>query len=479
MSLRKKATTGLIWTFSEQFGNQIVGFIISVILARILLPQEFGLIGMIAVFVAIGNALLNSGLNKSLIRGKNLESNDYSTVFYFNVFASIVVYLILFVSAPFIANFYSQSILTSIIRVYCLTFIISGVSSVQLARFTKNMNFKTQTLIAIPASIIGGITGVVLAVLDYGVWSLVWSSLVTSILNSIQLWYYSDWYPSAGFNLDKFKFHFNYGYKLTISELLDRIFQNAYIIVIGKFFSATQVGFYTRADTMNQLPVKNLSRALDKVTFPLFVKIEKEEKKLKSVYKRIMCTVVFVVTPVMVSLGILAEPIFRFLFTEKWLPAVPYFQILCITGILYPLHAYNLGVVNVKGRSDLFLKLEIAKKILITITLLITIPFGIMALLYGQVFISIVAFFINSHYSGKFLNYPAYRQIFDIAPIILLSVLVGAILLLVDLYLKSLGLNDFLRILIGLTIIGILYPLMARILKFETLFEIKKLITNR
>jgi teichuronic acid exporter len=478
MSFRKLAFAGIVWTFAEQFGNQFVGFIISIVLARILLPEQFGLIGMIAVFVAIGNTLLHSGLTRSLIRTEYLEPDDYSSVFYFNVVASILVYILIFFISPFIADFYSQPILTKLVRVYCITFMISGLSAVQLAMLTKNMDFKTQTLIAIPAAIIGGVTGIVMAILGYGVWSLVWSSIIASIANASQLWIYSKWYPSAGFNYKKFKVHFQFGYKLTLSELLDKIFQNIFVIVIGKYFSASQVGLYTRADTMNQLPVKNLSRALDKVTYPLFVKIQKEEKKLKSIYKRIMRAVIFVITPVMITLAILAEPIFRFLFTEKWLPAVPYFQILCVTGILYPLHSYNLGIVNVKGRSDIFLKLEVVKKILIVLVLVLTLPFGIKALLYGQVFISILAFFINSHYSGKFLNYPAWQQVIDIIPIFLLSLVSGIILYFLDTYLLDNSL-DLIRIFVGVITMGFVYLIFAYLFKFSSLKEILKLTLNR
>ncbi len=478
MSLKKQAAISLVWTYAQQFGNQLIGFIVSLILARILMPEEFGLIGMIAVFVAVGNTLLHGGLTKSLIRSENLDTRDYSTVFYFNLAAGILVYFGVFLLAPLIAEFYSQPILTGILRVYCLTFIISAFAAVQLARLTKIMDFKTQTLIAIPAAIIGGIVGVVMAMTGYGVWSLVWSSIATSIISTVQLWIYSGWTPSFDFNLQKFKAHFNYGYKLTLSELLDRVFNNIFLIVIGKYFSATQVGFYTRAQTMNQLPVSNISNALNKVTFPFFVSIQNDDVRLRRVYKELMQMVVFVITPILILMAVLAEPTFRFLFTEKWLPAVPYFQILCITGILFPIHSYNLSILNVKGRSDLFLKLEVFKKIIIVITLLVTIPFGIIALLYGQVFISIFAFFINAHYTGKFINYTALQQLKDILPIILLAIFAGGIVFLLD-YI-GLRLNmDIIRILIGGVVGSSVYLFTAYLFKFGSFFELSKLIFKK
>ncbi|WP_300440074.1 lipopolysaccharide biosynthesis protein [Christiangramia sp.] len=478
MSLKKRVTAGLVWTFTEQFGNQLIGFVISVILARILLPEQFGLIGMIAVFIAIGNALLHAGLTKSLIRGKDLESADYSTVFYFNLSASFLIYFFIYFSAPLIAQFYEESILIGLVRLYCTTFIISAFSAVQLARLTKKMEFRTQTIIAIPSAIVGGFVGIVMALSGYGVWSLVWSSISGALINSILLWLYSDWRPELVFDFKKLKNHFNFGYKLTLSELLDRTFSNLFLIAIGKYFSAAQVGFYTRAETMNQLPVKNISRALDKVTFPLFSKIQNDDKRLKRVYGKILKIIIFVITPLLIYLAVLAEPIFRFLFTEKWLPAVPYFQILCVTGILYPLHSYNLDILNVKGRSDLFLKLEIFKKVLILLVLFITIPMGIIELLFGQVIISFLAFFINAHYTGKFINYSAFQQILDISPILIIAGLGGGITFLVDHYWMT-NYEDILRILIGFISGGIFYITISYILKMESLFELYKIILKK
>lgn len=478
MSLKKKATISLVWTFTQQFGNQLVGFIVSLVLARILLPKEFGLIGMIAVVVAVGNALLDGGLTKSLIRDNECDQEDYSTVFYFHLSSSLIVYAGVFISAPFIADFYEESVLTNIIRVYSLSLIIISFSAVQLARLTKLMDFKTQTLIAIPAAIIGGVVGIILAYKAYGVWSLIWSSIVTSSVNSIQVWLYSGWTPDFIFSRVKFKKHFNYGYKLTLAGLLNSIFNNIFLIVIGKYFSAGQVGFYTRAETMKQLPVNNISNALNKVSFPLLVSIKDDELRLKRVYKKLMLMVVFLITPILIFLAVLAEPTFRFLFTEKWLPAVPYFQILCATGILFPIHSYNLTILNVKGRSDLFLKLEVIKKILIVIIIVLAIPFGILALLYGQIIISLLAFFINAHYTKKFIGYSGWEQLRDIFPIIITACISGLIVLIIDQF-GLLNEADILRIIVG-GITGILtYIGFAFIFRFNSLNELYKLILKK
>lgn len=481
MSLRKKATTGLVWTFAQQFGGQVIGFVVSLILARILLPEEFGLIGMISIFIAIGSTFLNSGLTQSLIRTSesDLDQEDYSTVFFFNLLASVLLYGMAYTTAPLVADFYDQAVLVEIIRLYCLSFVITAFSAVQLARLTKKMDFRTQTLVAIPSIVISGILGVYLAYTGYGVWSLVYSYLLKEVLNATQLWFHSRWQPSLMFSILKFRYHFFFGYKLTLSGLLDVIFKNLYIILIGRFFSANQVGFYTRAETMKQLPVTNISNALNKVTFPLFASIKDDDVRLRRVYKQIMQMVVFAIAPVLIFLAVLAEPVFRFLFTEKWLPAVPYFQIICLTGILYPVHSYNLNILKVKGRSDLFLRLEVIKKITVLAIIAMTLPFGILALLGGQVLNSLIAFFINTHYTGKLINFTAWQQSRSIGPIILLAAVAGAGVFGLDHFLRLSGVLDIVRILAGSFLGSGLYLGAAYLLKFSSLYELQKLLTRK
>lgn len=474
MSLRKKASSGLFWTFTQQFGNQIITFVVSIILARLLLPSQFGLIGMISIFVSVGKILLNGGLTASLIRSDNLTQEDYSTVFYFNLFASIIIYAIIYFSAPWIAEFYDQEILILLVRVYAFSFIIFAFEAIQIARLTKKMDFKTQTLIAIPATIVGGLIGVILAYNGYGVWSLVWSYLLTALLSTLQLWFYSKWSPSLCFSYHKFKEHFSFGYRMTLSGILDTIFRNIYLIIIGKYFSAAQVGFYTRADTMKQLPVTLISGALNKVTYPLFSSIRNDNVRLKRIYKELMKTVVYVIAPILLFSAVLAEPIFRFLFTEKWLPAVPYYQILAATGILYPVHAYNLNILLVKGRSDLFLRLAIIKKILTIIGIVIAIRYGILGLLYIQVILSVLVFLVNAHYTNLFIHYSAWNQLKDITPILLLSGLCGIIIWIVDINLKNQ--LDLIRIISGTIAGSIVYIGLSYLLKLESFFTLKKLV---
>lgn len=478
MALKKVVTSGLVWTFTQQFGNQIIGFAVSLILARLLLPEEFGLIAMIAVFIAVGNGLMDSGLSLSIIRDTDAGDRDFSTVFIFNVVAGAIIYLVLFAGAPFIAQFYDQEILTDIIRVYCLTFIFTAATSVHIALFTRNMNFKVQTLTAIPAAVISGAVGIFLAMTGHGVWSLVYSSLLNSILNFILIWKYSDWYPSAIFDKILFLKHWKYGYKLGLANLLNRIFNNLYLVVIGKYFSPALLGFYSRAESTKQLPLSNIERALNKVSFPMFVGIKNDPERLKSVFRRLLKMVVFVVSPVLLIGAAIAEPLFNFLFTEKWLPAVPYFQILCLGGLLLPLHSYNLTLLNIYGRSDLFLKLEILKKILIVGSILLIIPFGIYGLLWGQVVFSMVAYFINAYYTQKFISYPLNNQLYDVFPIYLITLLSALMVWLGDSILFF-SYSDFVRVMAG-GVVGLgVYFLLSVFGKFEQLAQIRELLKER
>ena len=477
MSLKKKASSGFVWTFAQQFGDQGIGFIVSLVLARLLLPSEFGLIGMIAVFFSIGKSLVDSGLNQSLVRGQKVDQKDFSTVFYFNLLAGVLLYIAIFFAAPLVSDFYNQPILTNILRLYCLTFIIMGFGAVQSARFTKEMSFKTLTLISVPATVVGGIVGVTMAYTGYGVWSLVWSHIATSLVGVVQIWIYSQWKPSWYFNMRLFKEHFSFGYKIALSGILYRIFNNIYLIVIGKYFSPAQVGFYTRAETMKQMPVSNLSNALNKVTFPLFAKIQDDDARLKRVYSQLMKMVVFVVAPVLIIMAVLAEPLFRFLFTEKWLPAVPYFQILCITGIMKPVQSYNLNVLKVKGRSDLYLKLEVIKRSLTVVAIVIAIQFGIYGLLYAQVLLSFFFFAFNAHYTDKFINYSAWQQIKDVLPILLLSISSGAAVYFLDTLTPRM--DDIWRLISGGLIGVISYLTIGYLLKFESLIELFLLIKKK
>ncbi|RDI58379.1 lipopolysaccharide biosynthesis protein [Flavobacterium glaciei] len=479
MSLKKQALSGVMWSLVQQFSTQGIAFIVSIILARLLLPEEFGLIAMIGVFMGLGRVLSEAGLAQSLIRTTNPTDDDYTTVFYFNLTGSCIVYLIIFTTAPFIADFYHQPSLISLIRWYCSIFIINAFSSIQYTRLTKQMLFKKELSITVPSLIISSVVGVTMAFNGYGVWSLVASAIAQSLSAAIQLWYRSDWEPTWTFNKEKFKYHFNYGYKLTLSGILDNIFSNAYTIIIGKFFAPAQVGFYNRADTLKQLPVSNISAVLTKVTFPLFAEIKNDDIRLKAAYKNIMQMVIFFVSPILLILSAIAEPLFSFLFTEKWIPAVPYFQILCWNGILFPIHSYNLNILKVKGRSDLFLKLEIIKKAMILVIIAVSFQFGIYGLLYGSVLTSVLAFFINTHYTGKFLNYNSLSQLVDLLPAVFVGTISSGIVYGADFLFKDFLVYDILRLITGCSLGALFYLSIAYAFKMTSLLELIKIIKRQ
>ncbi|WP_069660295.1 lipopolysaccharide biosynthesis protein [Arcticibacter eurypsychrophilus] len=479
-SLRKTTVSGLVWTFSQQFGVQLISFGITIILARLLAPSEFGLIAMLTVFMAAGSVLVDGGLSSSLIRSDAVTQRDYSTVFFFNLGGSIVIYALVYSLAPYIAHFYKQEILISVIRVYAIVFVMNAFYEIQNARLTKAMNFKIQTIIQIPAVLAGGLLGVIMAMQGYGVWSLVWMNILQSFLITVFHWVLSGWRPSLIFDKSSFKTHFNFGYKMTLSGLLEILYKNIYVLIIGKNYSATQLGYYSRADSLSQLPTGNIATAMNKVTYPMFASISQDNIRLKVVYKKLMQQVIFWNAACLVLLYVIAEPLFRFLITDRWLPAVPYFKILCIAGILYPLHAYNLNILKVKGRSDLLLKLEGIKKTISIAGIFCVIPFGIYGLLYFQLLFNVVACYINSFYSGKMINYPVKEQLKDILPTLILSAATGIVCHFLDIFLQhNLHLPDLGRLLIDSFTFFTVYLGFSHLAQLDAIYDFKQLILRR
>lgn len=479
MSLKEKAVSGLLWSLWQQVSSKLVSFCISVYLARLLAPAEFGLIAMLSLFIAIGNTLLDSGLTASLVRATEADQRDYSSIFYFNIVGSLFIYALLFLTAPLIADFYDQPPLKAVARVYGLVLIINAFFGVQSTLLVKEMKFKKQTNMQLPAGIGGGILGIVLASKGYGVWSLVWMGLCTSFLSTVMHWIVSPWRPAWIFDKQLFKKHIDFGYKMTLSSILDTIHQNLYLIIIGKYFSASQLGFYSRADSISQLPIGNISAAVNKATYPMFAELSADVAQLKKLYKKLMQQVLFWNAPSLIFLSLIARPLFHLLLTDKWLPAVPYFQILCISGIMYPLHSYNLNVLKVLGKSALFLKLEILKKVLSVAGILTFIHFGIYGLLYFQFAFNLVAYYINSIYSGKLISYPIQDQIKDIFPILLLACIIGAFSYIFNVLLIGLSLSDILVIVFVGLVYAVLYIGAALFVKLQPLSDFNQLILKR
>jgi O-antigen/teichoic acid export membrane protein len=424
LSLKEKTLFGLFWSFGQQAGFQGINFVVKIILARLLLPEAFGLIAMLQIFITISITLMQGGLTLSLIRTENPDQGDYSTVFFMNVLVSIGLYWILFTTAPLIANFYDQEVLTAIIRIYSLTIVIQSFAAVQEARLTKLMNFKLQTLMQIPSVIVGGGIGILMAFKGFGVWSLVWMSLATSIFLVLQYWLFSGWRPAFIIDLNKLRTHFNFGYKLALSNLIAALYQNLYLAVIGKFYPPAQLGYFYQSKNLSLYPVQNFSSALKRVTYPVFSSIQDDDERLRQVFRKISITVFAAIFPVMLFLIVFAKPVFLVLLTEKWLPAVPIFQILCIGSIFYPQSMFNLNILAAKGRSDLHLKIEAPKKIIGILLLFSLIWFSVTAVAIAYSVSLLVHAAFNIYYSGKLIQYKMIDQLKDFTKSFLVAVFV-------------------------------------------------------
>ncbi|PST83262.1 flippase [Pedobacter yulinensis] len=421
MSLKEKTVAALAWALSQQLGAQFINLAVNILLARMLLPAAFGMIAMLTVFIQVASSLLDSGLTSSLIRDPKVAQADYSTVFFFNIGGAAVAYGLVFISAPLVQEFYAQAGLAPVLRVYALVFVLNALFSVQNARLTRQMDFKTQMAMQVPSVFAAGLVGLLLAYLGFGVWSLVWMNLCIAFLLALLHWKFSSWRPSWVFSAVSFRKHFRFGYKMTLTGLLEIVYRNVYVLLIGKFYNAVQLGYYARADALSQLPVASISTVIGKVTYPMFSEIQDDHPRLKQLYKKIMQQVIFWNAPVLVCLALVAKPLIVVLLTERWLPAVPYFQILALAGVLYPMHAYNLNILKVKGRSDLVLRLEIIKKVFCVAGIAMVLPFGIYGLLYFQLAFSILGYYINSVYSGRLIGYAAAEQIADMLPVLVSS----------------------------------------------------------
>lgn len=425
MSVSNKYIVGTIWTLLDLVFNKAIYFISTIILARLLSPEDFGLIGLIMIFFTIGTTLVESGLSVSIIRSKVLNDIESSTIFYLNLSISFLAYFFIFFLAPFVADFYDQQILEPLIRVYCIGFIIASIRLIPQAMLVRSMNFRRITLLNIPGNIVGLATGIWMAVNGYKVWSIVGLFLSTQVISSLIYLLFSSWKPKMIFSFTSIKEHWTFGYKLMLSAQLNTIFDNTYNILIGKFYSVQSLGYYERAYTLNNYPISIITLLVSKVSFPIFSNISGDKVKMFSVYRKISLIAFYFISPLMLGALVLAKPIFLIFLGKQWLEAVPFFQILCLGYILYPIHSLNINLLTVYGRSDLFLKLELLKKIFLVIFILIGFYFGIIGLMWSGVFSSVVSFFLNSYYSGELISYNSKLQLKDLFPTLLLSILMA------------------------------------------------------
>jgi len=476
VSLKQKTISGLLWSFIDNFSKQGITFVFGIIMARLLSPREFGLIGMVTIFIAISQSFIDSGFTQALIRKKDCSQADFSTAFYFNLAVSIFFYSSLFLAAGPISVFYEEPQLKMITRVVGIGLIINSFGIVQRARLTKRIDFKLQTKITIIASLASGLIGVIMAFKGYGVWSLVIKTLTGFAFTSFFLWLWNRWKPSFIFSLDSFKNLFSFGYKLLLSGLIDTFYRNVYLLIIGKYFSATELGFYTRADQFNKLPSSNITGIIQRVSYPVLSEIQDDIPKLKAAYQKMIKSTMFVTFVLMFGMAAIAKPMIIVLIGEKWLTSVVYLQLLCFVGMSYPLHAINLNMLNVQGRSDLFLRLEIIKKMLAIPVIVIAIFFGIKVMIIGMIINSVIGYFINSYYSGKQIGYSSVEQIRDIIPSFVLAAFMGLVIFIVGNFLE---ISDILKLGIQL-IIGIVVTIgLSELLKMETYLYMKEVIIEK
>lgn len=461
-TLRHKTVAGIIWTFLNQLFSVGIQTATTLILAWFLLPEDFGLVAMITVFFVIAHSLVDSGFSQALIRKKEVSQVDYSTAFYINLVLGVLTYALLFVSANFIANFYNEPRLSVLVRVVGLTVIINSFQLVQISELTRKLDFKTQFRVALSSSIFSSIVAIFMAVMGFGVWSLVAQMLISTFASTVLHWIVNKWRPSKEFSVESLSEMFGFGSKLLASGLIDTTFQNIYVIIIGKLFSATLVGYYFFALRIQQLIVAQLTDAVQKVTYPALSTVQDDNIALKEFYRKIIQTVTYIVFPCLTGVAVLAKPLFSVMLKDDWLPAVPYLQLLCIAGLLYPLHAINLNILKVKGRSDLFLYLEIVKKLMIVIIILITIHFGIFGILIGQIVSSILAYIPNSYFSVELIDYSLSEQLHDFVPNLLLAAAMGAFMYITGLVLP---LGEFAHVFVIGLLGGTFYVLTNYLLK--------------
>ena len=425
--LHQKTITGVLWSFAQQLSTRGIGVFVTLLLAQFLEPKDFGLVAMMAIFIAVANSLMESGFKDALIQKNNVTQCDFSTAFYSNLIIGMLAYILLYIAAPIIANFYEEVRLISLVRVVGLVIMINSFQVVQIAILSCSLDFKAHVKASLPASIISGITAVTLAYFGFGVWALVVQMILAALLTTLFLWSMRMWRPTLEFNFKSAGELFNFGYKLFLSGLLDTVFRNLYVVAIAKLFSATIAGYYFFADKIKELILSQLVSAIQTVTYPALATMQDDNIRLKAGYRKVIKITTIILFPAMLFIASLAEPLYRVLLPDNWLPSVSYLQLMCIAGLMYPLHAINLNILKVKGRSDLFLYLEIIKKFFIVLILSVSLQFGVFGILIGQIVSSVLAYIPNSYYSAKLINYSVSEQVKDFLPGLILSVFAAGV----------------------------------------------------
>ncbi|WP_162026094.1 MULTISPECIES: lipopolysaccharide biosynthesis protein [unclassified Lentimonas] len=425
--MRQQATSGVIWSAFERFGQQGCAFIVQLVLARLLAPEQFGLIAMVVVFIVISRVVVNAGFSQAIVQQKTVSAVDLSTVFYTNMVIALLMALLLCGVAPMIAIFYEQPLLVPILRWLSLSLIFGALGGVHQALIQRAMDFKKLCYVGLPTTFLAGSVSIYLAWNGAGVWALVVYQILGAVLSSAFLFVVSGWRPQLLFCFGSLARIFPFGWRLAVSGVLDQVFQNIYVLVIGKCYLPIEVGYYQRAKGFQQLPMTNMQAILGRIAFPLFSTLQDEPERMRRGLSKAVQLGALIAFPLMAVMYVVAEPMIVLLIGDKWLPSAEYLKLLCIVGALYPLHALNLSALMGLGRSDLFLRLEIIKKVMVLVNILLTYRIGITAMIYGMIITSFLALFLNTYFSGRFIGYTFGQQIRDVLPIALLALVIWAV----------------------------------------------------
>lgn len=473
--LKHKTKVGLYWKFIEQFSMYGMQFIIGIVMARLLDPADFGTAALPAVFVAIAQVFIDSGFALALIRKPEVTNKDLSTSFYYSLIVGIVLYLTIFICAPFIADFYGVPILTPLIRVTTLTFIWNPLLTPQTVILNRKLDFKTPARISIINKIISGAVGITIAYNGYGIWALVAASLTASILGLIQTWFSVRWIPTERWCKESFKYLWNFGNKMVISGLLRTLYANIVPVILGKFSGTAQLGVYNRSAQFASLPSANLTGIINTVTYPVLSKMVGDNDKLRTNFIKMVKISSFIVFPVMLLMSALSEPLIIFLVTNKWTECIPVLQIMCFTYMFQPVHIMNINLLQVMGRPDLTLRLEIITKCIFPFFIIAAISQGIIVLCIVDFFITMVALVLNTYYSGKLLDVGYFKQIKMLLPSFLLSIAMMTVVMVVNNFIADYIIQLFVGVAVGITF----YFGAAYLLKFEELVEVKYMLNRK
>ena len=471
-SLTDKTLKGTFWSFAERFTAQGIHFLVMIVIARLLSPKEFGLIGMLVIFLAVAQSLIDSGFSQALIRKQNRTDVDKNTVFYFNIVVSVILYLLFYLISPWVASFYEEPHLSEIMRVICLVVVIDSFAVVQRANYVVAIDFKTQTKATLIAAVVSGIIGIYLAYHGFGVWALVYQQISSSAMNVIVLWAFSHWYPRLIYSWKSFKDLFGFGSKLMLSGLLDTLYRNIYQLVIGKAFSAESLGHFTNAHKFSDLPSSNLTTVLQRVTYPILCTIQDDDERLSLAYRKFLRLSAFIIFPLMCGLAAVSYPLIELVLGENWHYAAIILVPLCFQMMWYPIHSINLNLLQVKGRSDLFLRLEIIKKIIGVTILFCSLPFGLLVMCYTGILSSVLCLAINTYYTGKLINVGFFMQMKDISTTLILSLLMFGLVF----WSISMLQGDILKLLCGIIGGGLFFLALSLLLKMKELSYIKDLV---